>query len=505
VKNYIKKKSLPGVLVLTGNKIYGKYKNKFYYRCIPDDKRLPDFLIPYKVHIKFRKHQYNKYVIFKFLSWEKKHPIGRLINTIGNVNELVCFYEYQIYCNNLYTSIAVLKAKIKEMLKIQNVDFYMNEIMKNNNIENRVDWDIITIDSISAKDLDDALGFKHINEEETIVSIYISNIVFWMEIFDLWDSFVERISTIYLPDKKHPMFPTKLSDNISSLLEDEKRFAFTLDVKINRNTGEMISYDYCNSLIMVNKNLRHKTNELRNNIIYLELNSISRKMNKKQIYLDSVVNSGEVVSYYMVLMNYLTAIKMKTHKNGIYRYAKVDKEHKQNVPDEIKQFLTIWNSSSGKYCVYEDISEHEMLNLEAYLHITSPNRRLVDLLNIIVFQDVFNIVKFTEKSKKFYDKWYESIDYINKTTKSIRKVQNDCALLNMCFKNKKITDAIYTGYIFDKKEEDLFQYMVYIPKLKMVNRLITDKDLDNLSNNKFKIYVFMDEIRLKQKIKLLLL
>ena len=51
-------------LVLTGNKIYGKYKHKFFYRCIPDDKRLPDFLVPYKVHIKFRKHQDNKYVIF---------------------------------------------------------------------------------------------------------------------------------------------------------------------------------------------------------------------------------------------------------------------------------------------------------------------------------------------------------------------------------------------------------------------------------------------------------
>ena len=63
------------------------------------------------------------------------------------------------------------------------------------------------------------------------------------------------------------------------------------------------------------------------------------------------------------------------------------------------------------------------------------------------------------------------------------------------------------GYIFDKikKEDDLFQYMVYIPKLKMTNRLIINKNIDNLSNNKFKIYVFLDEIQLKKKIKLLLI
>ena len=39
-----------GILVLKNNKTYGKTKNnKFYYKCIPDDKRIPHFLIPYKI------------------------------------------------------------------------------------------------------------------------------------------------------------------------------------------------------------------------------------------------------------------------------------------------------------------------------------------------------------------------------------------------------------------------------------------------------------------------
>ena len=29
--------SIPGILVLKGNKTYGKYKDKFLYKCIPDD------------------------------------------------------------------------------------------------------------------------------------------------------------------------------------------------------------------------------------------------------------------------------------------------------------------------------------------------------------------------------------------------------------------------------------------------------------------------------------
>ena len=505
-----KAKFISGVLVLLGNKTYGKYKHKYFYRCIPDDKRLPEFIIPYKVQIKFKKHQDNKYVVFKFSSWRKKHPIGTLVNTIGNVSELSSFYEYQMYCNSLYASIANLKAKTKEMLKLHNVEYYTNEIMKTNTIENRIGWNIITIDSKASKDLDDALGFRHISKDETMVSIYISNIVFWMDILDLWESFADRISTIYLPDRKRPMMPTKLSDEICSLLEGQKRFAFTLDIKINRNTGELISYSYCNSLIIVNKNLRHKTDDLDNNIIYNELLHISCKMNKKKIYLDSVVNSHEVVSYFMVLMNYLTAIKMKEYNIGIYRFTKSNKEYEApvNAPKPIEKFLKIWHSTGGKYCKFENIAEHEMLNLEAYLHITSPNRRLVDMLNMIVYQDIFNIVKFTEKSKAFYDKWNtnESIEYINTTMKSIRKVQNDCSLLNICYKDKKIVNTIHSGYIFDKliRNDNLFQYIVYIPTLKMINRLVTTKDLKNLENYNFKIYIFMDEIHLKQKIRLLL-
>ena len=126
----------------------------------------------------------------------------------------------------------------------------------------------------------------------------------------------------------------------------------------------------------------------------------------------------------------------------------------------------------------------------------------------VVYQDLFDIVKFTNKSKAFYDKWHtnDSIEYINTTMKSIRKVQNDCSLLNICYKDKNLTKTIVNGYIFDKlkRNDNLYQYIVYIPNLKMTNRLVSTKDLDNLCNYNFKIYIFMDEIHLKQKIRLLL-
>ena len=69
-------KCIPGVLVLEGNKRYGKIKkNRYFYKCVPDDKRFPEFLTAYSPKIKFIKKMENKYIVFKFKSWDEKHPI----------------------------------------------------------------------------------------------------------------------------------------------------------------------------------------------------------------------------------------------------------------------------------------------------------------------------------------------------------------------------------------------------------------------------------------------
>ena len=88
--------------------------------------------------------------------------------------------------------------------------------------------------------------------------------------------------------------------------------------------------------------------------------------------------------------------------------------------------------------------------------------------------------------------------------RSIRRIQNECSLLNMCQKDDSITKKIYRGYIFDKiaRNDALYQYMVYLPEIKMTNRIISRHNWDLNSSYEFKIYVFRDETRLKHKIRL---
>ena len=62
----IRESIIPGVIVLEKNIKMGAYKDRFLYRCIPDDKRLPEFIVPFKLKKEFSKKYENKYIIFKF-------------------------------------------------------------------------------------------------------------------------------------------------------------------------------------------------------------------------------------------------------------------------------------------------------------------------------------------------------------------------------------------------------------------------------------------------------
>ena len=90
---------------------------------------------------------------------------------------------------------------------------------------------------------------------------------------------------------------------------------------------------------------------------------------------------------------------------------------------------------------------------------------------------------------------------------AVLMVQNDCAILKICSDDKSILNKTYEGFIFDKivRNDLLYQYMVYLPELKMVNRFTSRHDRQNQSSNQFKLYIFTDESTLKQKIRVELL
>lgn len=500
---------IPGVLVLKNDRRFGKYKTKFLYKCIPDDKRLPIFLIPYTVKQGFNKHMVNKYVIFKYKNWDNKHPYGELVNVLGNVSSLDTFYEYQLYCKSLYASIQKFTKETMKQLKKHSDGYFMELIKKKYNLDDRTGRDIITIDPSTSKDFDDAFGLIE-TEDEYVISIYITNVSMWLDVLNVWHSFTERVSTIYLPDRKRPMLPTILSDTLCSLKENDIKFAFTLDLHINKETFTLSRHTFLNTIIKIRKNHIYDTYEQENDPLYLKIKTVLTTLNKKKEYkyIDSIQTSHDLIAYLMIWMNYTSATELVKNNCGLFRSSKMNDTFQppQHIDVNIQKFLKIWNSYGGKYCKYDDLERHDMLELDAYVHITSPIRRLVDLLTMMLLQEKLGLITWDEQATNFYNYWTtdKSIEYINTTMRSIRRVQNDCQLLNICSTNKTLLEKEYDGFIFDKikRNDGLYQYMVYLKELNMTNRITTRHDFKNYSFQQFKIYIFHDQERLKHKVRL---
>lgn len=498
---------IPGILNITG-KTFGRYKNKKIYQCIPDDKRVPIFLIPYEdKRESFHKHSVNYYVTFEFVEWNDKHPIGRLTNNIGSVDILNNFYEYQLYCKSLNATIQDFTKKTVDALKQRSEDEYIQFILeKNKNIEDRTHEYIISIDPPKTLDIDDAFSIKKINDETIKISIYIANVAVWIDALSLWNSFSERISTIYLPDRKRPMLPNILSDCLCSLQENSKRFAYYLDIDVENNEIKNTSFGI--AMIKVLKNYRYEEKTLLEDNNYLWMFNMIQNLCKNVKVISNIKDSHDFINYLMVLMNSTCAEKMMDYKQGIYRSLTLNnmRDIPDNVPEDVTKFLKLWSCSSGQYSTFSEQQGHILVRegVESYIHITSPIRRLVDLMNSIKFQKLLGLCDFSDEAEEFYNKWENRLEYINTTMRAIRKVQNDCSILNMVTNKPDMLVSSYEGYVFDKikRNDGLYQYIVYLHKLKILSRITARNNLNNYECVNFKIFVFKDESSLKRKIRL---
>jgi exoribonuclease R len=541
IKSTIREKPFfAGILVLTGNKTYGrkntsismKKHEKLLYKCIPNDPFLPSFLIPYEMKtMGFSKLFHNLYVIFKYDHWEDKHPHGILLQTIGQVNELANFYEYQLYCKNLHISINHFeKDTSKAIKKITDENKELFDLIQEkypNSLEDRTtNTTVFTIDPKGSIDFDDAFSIQKISNEPTTfrLSIYISNVPVLLDTLQLWKSFGERISTIYLPDKKRSMIPAILGDHLCSLREKTVRAAFTMDIlidfveqtqEINRPYFLQVKeITFKNTLIKVHKNYVYEEPSLLNNLNYQLLFDITKEVyqQRQPKYLSQINDSHEVVEYLMMWMNHECSKQFLPFKNGIFRStisSKVSPIVKENIPAIPNELFV------GKYVDQSNTEQlrHNALGLDTYIHITSPIRRLVDLLNMIKLQENLGIITLSKNASVFYKDWLNKLEEINRDMKNIRRVQNQCTLLELCTNHPTSLEKKWEGYVFHREEREkekdsgmgLYFYEVYLTDLKIVSKIVTSRVFEEYTKCLFQIYVFNDEESFKKKIRIQIL
>ena len=467
-------------------------------------------------HMGFSKVFTNLYVTIVFAEWTQKHPVGVIHQLIGEVDELVNFYEYQLYCKKVNASLQKFtKNTLKSFKQHLELTDYICE--KYPDIEDRTHWKVFSIDPEGSVDFDDAFSIRQIananGESITQLSIYISNVTLWIDALQLWKDFTNRVSTIYLPDKKRTMLPSILSDNLCSLQTKCSRFAFTMDIFISDETNEIYEINYLNTKVKLYKNyVYEELHLLQDNEYHMLKHYVKNVLSPKHQYMDNIADSHDVVQYLMIFMNYYCARELLSHKNGIFRSVVVkpsaNTSSLDSLPEDVSKFLKMIQSFSGKYIDIRTTDEpirHDMMNMDAYIHITSPIRRLVDLLNMIQIQQNMGLVELSTEAILFLNSWRKDIDLINNQTRAIKKVQTDCDLLHLCSTTPELLEKTHEGYAFSKKgriqEQDLDEYSVYLPELKLTTRVFTNTPIDLYEKRNYKLYLFDNEEKFKKKIR----
>jgi len=489
--------SIPGVLILQGNQTFGRSaNNRVLYKCIPYDKTFPIFLVPYDVKIGFQKSQINKYILFRFSNWDGKHPCGIITETIGQVDCFQSFCTYQLWTRDLVHSMTNLNKEVNRKIKGVSDSEIIQSICSDPRykVEDHTDDYVFTIDPDGSVDLDDGFSIRKL-DDVTIVTVHIANVFACIDKLGIWDSMTPRVSTIYLPNERKTMLPIALSDRICSLLEKTKRVTFSMEVIVDNSTGKIRneSVRFFNAIVQISRNFRYEEKALRKNPNYKLLNELTCKLDT------SISDSHDVVAYWMVYMNSISAKVLYESKTGVFRSVLAGEANK--IPsidgnDETRRVLESWKNTHSTYQLFDESSDvrHMTLNVDSYVHITSPIRRVVDILNQICFHQVMNMDVSTD-ALTFLHKSLENIETLNADVKSIQRIQMDCDMLYSCIHNPDITNEKHSGVVFNRTliSDEKYRYTVYLNTVKRMYILDSTDIFENYSTHMFKILLFDSE------------
>jgi exoribonuclease R len=468
-----------GILYLDSKIKYGNINDKSLFLFKPTNKSYPNFYIPYKI-----KNNINKvFCTINFKEWKitDKLPIGTLINIIGKIGikefeieHMRIFYEIN---NNTWK---VDNNKKKDDLKII---YDLQEKIE--------DYEVFSIDPIGSKDIDDAFHFKNIGINEYEVGIHIASPTMFFE--NNYLEILERVSTVYLPNKKYNLLPNIYADDIISLLENKKRFALSLILRINNNL--VSSYELKETVV---KNIK--------NYDYDEFDKILKKnekfyefINLSKIFFNiEEINSHKLVEFWMIYTNKFIAKYLinNNFSNIILRSHQLNIKNKElNIDELLNNYLSLKQECSAMYVIYNknDLNQyHSKLDNQYYTHFTSPIRRSVDFyIHMLLLNKIKN--NFIDIDKV--------IDKINIFTKKCRKFDRVIRRLNFLFDIKESNNNIETyGYIINITKNKI---TLFIPEYNLEEKVIIipykfestyniDTMIDN--NNITKIFYINEKI-----------
>jgi len=169
-------------------------------------------------------------VLVKLEEWPEKadSPNGKVIKVLGKPGE----HSTEIHAILADYGLPMeFPPEVEDYANNLNLEISKAEISKRRDMRQDLTF---TIDPKDAKDFDDALSFKVLNDGLYEIGIHIADVSHYLKPDTVLDEEAyERATSVYLVDRVVPMLPEILSNGACSLRPNEEKYTFSAVFKIN--------------------------------------------------------------------------------------------------------------------------------------------------------------------------------------------------------------------------------------------------------------------------------
>ena len=357
--------------------------NKNFAFVIPDNRKMTvDIYIPLK---KIKKAEDGQKVLVRIEDWPDKAdcPNGKVIEILGIPGD---------HQTEIHAILADYGLPYKFTPEVENFANKINTNIIDTEIKKRRDLrkDLtFTIDPKDAKDFDDALSFKILDNGNYEIGIHIADVSHYLKegtILD--DEAYERATSVYLVDRVVPMLPEVLSNNACSLRPQEEKYTFSAIFELNNNAkiinqwfGKTViysdarfTYEEAQYIIETESNEipshisltneTYKTTKIIKEAI-LKLNQLAKKMRDKRM-LDGAISFDKVeVKFNLDKNNTPLGVNFKSSKAA----NKLIEEFMLLANKKVAEFIS--NKSPKKTFIYRIHDAPDRQKLESLQRIAS--------------------------------------------------------------------------------------------------------------------------------------
>ncbi|MEO2063514.1 MAG: ribonuclease R [Christiangramia sp.] len=169
-------------------------------------------------------------VVVEFDEWPERadSPFGRITRVLGTPG------EHQTEIHSILAQYGLpheFPEKVEEFANSLDTSINQEEIARRRDMRDILTF---TIDPKDAKDFDDALSFRELENGNYEIGIHIADVSHYVKPNTILDEEAyDRATSVYLVDRVVPMLPEILSNNACSLRPEEEKFTFSAVFEID--------------------------------------------------------------------------------------------------------------------------------------------------------------------------------------------------------------------------------------------------------------------------------